>query len=254
MEQGDEDNSEGRQLASRNHRSDSNISQLSIATPVSILDNEIVNKNEEYEKQADDLLDEVWRIYQDDDIWYEEGRSSDGLDVVLSKSYPKWGKVFRLNSTVEGSRKDIVEMLFERQEDIPKWNTSVNDCQILEVIHSNLFIAYQLTNEQAQGLIAKRDFVNITARRYVDEVAILAAQACVHSRMPQKDNCVRAENGPTAYVIEKLDDTTCRFTWILNVNLKGWLPQYIINSSLSGVQLGFVEALRNYLSNETNTV
>lgn len=96
MEQ-QQDEDDGEQLQTRNQRTDSNISQLSIATPVSILDNEIVNKNEEYERQADDLLDEIWRIYQDDDVWYEEGRSSDGFDIVLSKTYPKWGKIFRLN-------------------------------------------------------------------------------------------------------------------------------------------------------------
>ncbi|CAF1442321.1 unnamed protein product, partial [Rotaria sordida] len=34
----------------------------------------------------------------------------------------------------------------------------------------------------------------------------------------------RAENGPTAYIIEKIDETTCKLTWLLNVDLKGWLP------------------------------
>ena len=32
-----------------------------------------------------------------------------------------------------------------------------------------LLIRYQMTNEQAQGIIAKRDFVNITTRRYIDD-------------------------------------------------------------------------------------
>ena len=32
--------------------------------------------------------------------------------------------------------------------------------------------------------------------------------------------CVRGENGPTAYIIEKLDDNSSRFTWLLNVDLK----------------------------------
>jgi hypothetical protein len=48
-------------------------------------------------------------------------------------------------------------------------------------------ISYQLTNEQAQGFIAKRDFVNITARRFIDNIAILAAQACVYPKMPPRD-------------------------------------------------------------------
>ena len=50
-----------------------------------------------------------------------------------------------------------------------------------------VLIRYQVTNEQAQGIIAKRDFVNVTTRRFIDEVAILAAQACVFPAMPAKD-------------------------------------------------------------------
>lgn len=50
-----------------------------------------------------------------------------------------------------------------------------------------LLIRYQMTNEQAQGIIAKRDFVNLTTRRYIDDIAILAATACVYPQMPAKD-------------------------------------------------------------------
>ncbi|CAF4169448.1 unnamed protein product, partial [Adineta steineri] len=96
--------------------------------------------------------------------------------------------------------------------------------------------------------IAKRDFVNLSIRRYIDGIAILAGQACNYPPMPAKDNCVRGENGPTAYIVEKIDDTTCKFTWLLNVDLKGWLPQYLINSSLASAQLTLIESLRNYLS------
>ncbi len=38
---------------------------------------------------------------------------------------------FKYNqSTINGSCTDIVEILFERQEDIPKWSPAVNDCKV----------------------------------------------------------------------------------------------------------------------------
>ena len=77
----------------------------------------------------------------------------------------------------------------------------------------------------------------------------------------------RAENGIAAYIVETIDENTSKVIWILNVDLKvrriiptrsnpmffvqGWLPQYLINSSLASVQLAFVVSLRNYLSNPT---
>jgi hypothetical protein len=47
--------------------------------------------------------------------------------------------------------------------------------------------SYQSTDEQVHGFIAKRDFVNITARRFIDDIAILAAQACLYPPMPSQD-------------------------------------------------------------------
>ncbi|CAF3882920.1 unnamed protein product [Rotaria sp. Silwood2] len=232
--------------ALRNFRSDSNVSQSLLCTPVSVIED--YDNDEDYEKQADEVVDKVWRIFKDNDSWLQESISSNGLDIVLAKNYSKWGKVFRLTSIIPGCRDDVAELLFEHQEDMSKWSPTVNDCRILEVIHHDLYITYQLTNEQAQGIIAKRDFVNLNTRRFIDDVAILAAQACVYPQMPPKENCVRGENGPTAYIIEKHNDTSCKFTWILNVDLKGWLPQYLINTSLANVQLTLVESLRNYLS------
>jgi hypothetical protein len=72
-------------------RSDSNV----LRTPTSILDDGD-DQNEEYEKQTEEMLDEIWRIYNDDQSWYQESKSKNGFDIVLSKNFPKWGKIFRL--------------------------------------------------------------------------------------------------------------------------------------------------------------
>ncbi|CAF4295014.1 unnamed protein product [Rotaria socialis] len=231
--------------AMRDVRGDSNVSQSLLYTPASVIDD--YDNAEDYEQQADEIVQKIWRIFKDNESWVQEAVSTNGRDVVFAKTFPIWGKVFRLTTIVPGSRDDIAEILFERQEDMSKWSPTVNECRILQVLNHNLYISYQLTNEQAQGIIAKRDFVNLSTRRFIDDVAILAAQACVYPQMPPKDNCVRGVNGPTAYIIENNDNTTCRFTWLLNVDLKGWLPQYLINSSLATVQLTLAEALRNYL-------
>ncbi|CAF0769189.1 unnamed protein product [Didymodactylos carnosus] len=186
-----------------------------IGTPTSI----DFEPQEDYEKCADDVMEELWKIFKDTDGWSLELKSNDGEHTVVSKTYPKWSKVFKLT--------------------------------VLEVVNTNLFISYQLTPEQAHGVVAKRDFVNLSVRRFIDNVAVLGARACLHINAPPKDNCVRGENGPTAYIIEKIDDSTSKFTWILNVDLKGWLPQYIINQSLASVQIELIESLRKYVSKTT---
>ena len=54
------------------------------------------DNNEDYENQADGILNEIWRIYKDETSWVDESKSKDGLDIVVSKTFPKWGKIFRL--------------------------------------------------------------------------------------------------------------------------------------------------------------
>jgi hypothetical protein len=51
----------------------------------------------DYEQQADDIIEHVWGIFQDDASWSQEAKSTDGIDIVMSKMFPKWGKVFRLS-------------------------------------------------------------------------------------------------------------------------------------------------------------
>jgi hypothetical protein len=81
----------------------------------------------------------------------------------------------------------------------------------------------------------------------INDLHVLAGSACVHEGMPPQEGYVRGENGPTAYIIKPIDRNLCQITWLLNVNLKGWLPQYLIDQSLSGVQIDFITSLVDYL-------
>lgn len=38
----------------------------------------------------------------------------------------------------------------------------------------------------------------------------------------------------------------CKFRWLLDTDLKGWIPQYIIDSALSGAQLEYIGYIRKY--------
>ncbi len=89
----DSDTEETSQQELRNVRSNSNISQLILETSTSIA---VVDNNEEYEKQAEEMFDDLCEIYNDNNSWREESKSKDGLDIVISKNFSKWGKIFRL--------------------------------------------------------------------------------------------------------------------------------------------------------------
>ena len=125
--------------------SESNVSRSMLGTPSFIEEEE---NEQDYEAQADDVVEKVWRIFLDNTSWSQEAKSVDGQDVVFSKTFPKWGKVFRLTvrrrknarktiavfsfkSVIPTSRDELVEFLYDRQEDMSKWNPTVNDCRVM---------------------------------------------------------------------------------------------------------------------------
>lgn len=78
----------------RTVRAGSNVSQSILGTPASVIEDD--GNDEDYGKQADDIIEKVWRIFKDDSSWSQEAKSNNGIDIVIAKNFPKWGKVFRL--------------------------------------------------------------------------------------------------------------------------------------------------------------
>ena len=95
----DSDNEGSFRDTRRRGGSESNMSQSMLGTPMSFVED---NEND-YESQADEIIDKVWKIFQDNSSWSQEAKSTDGNDVVQTKTYKELGKVFRL--TVETNKK-----------------------------------------------------------------------------------------------------------------------------------------------------
>uniref|UniRef100_A0A8C1V9Z2 START domain-containing protein 1 n=1 Tax=Cyprinus carpio TaxID=7962 RepID=A0A8C1V9Z2_CYPCA len=55
-----------------------------------------------------------------------------------------------------------------------------------------------------------------------------------------------AEDGPTCIILHPLQDRPdrSRFIWLLNMDVKGWLPQSLVNTALPRAQADFTKHLR----------
>ena len=40
------------------------------------------------------------------------------------------------------------------------------------------------------------------------------------------------------------EENSCAFQWLLNTNLNGWLPQYVVDSAFTTVMLDFLGHLK----------
>ncbi|CAF0794826.1 unnamed protein product [Brachionus calyciflorus] len=219
-------------------------------------------KYKEYEKLGQELINNVLNIYNDKTNWKTLAefdlidlvkeinfRSLDtSKSLISTKQFPKIGKVFKLETIIPFGVDLIIKVLRDDVEECTKWNITVKSSKIALKITKDLSIIHVCVYEQAGGLVSPRDFVNLNKYCYLNEEHILAAKACKLEEIPESEDYVRGENGPTGYIFSRIDDNSTRLTWILNVNLKGWLPQYLIDQSLSTVQKDFIITLIKYLN------
>uniref|UniRef100_A0A4W6EWR4 START domain-containing protein 1 n=1 Tax=Lates calcarifer TaxID=8187 RepID=A0A4W6EWR4_LATCA len=75
----------------------------------------------------------------------------------------------------------------------------------------------------------------------------------MHQWNPSIQHIKVTEDGPTCIIIQALDGDRRRshFTWLLNMDVKGWLPKSIVNQALPRAQLDFTRHLRRRLTAST---
>lgn len=58
----------------------------------------------------------------------------------------------------------------------------------------------------------------------------------------------RAINGPNCWAMQPVPDrpNECNFLWLLDTDLRGWVPQYMVEAALSSAMLDFLSSLRQF--------
>ncbi|ELK08757.1 Steroidogenic acute regulatory protein, mitochondrial [Pteropus alecto] len=165
-----------------------------------------------YIQQGEEAMQKALGILSSQEGWKKENQQANG-DKVLSKVVPDVGKVFRLEVVVDQPMERLYEELVERMEAMREWNPNVKE-------------------------IKRRG-----------STCVLAGMATHFGEMPEQKGVIRAEHGPTCMVLHPLagSPSKTKLTWLLSIDLKGWLPKTIINQVLSQTQVDFANHLRKHL-------
>ena len=118
-------------------------------------------------------------------------------------------------------------------------------------------LIYCCTPPTAGGLVAPRDFVNMRAweRRPATSKlmpsALVSAGIGVRMRPGEPDtpesakNVVHGEGGLAGYIVEPAAaGGGCVLTWVLNSDIKGWIPKKIVDNEIANAMLALVRSLR----------
>ncbi|XP_028851858.1 steroidogenic acute regulatory protein, mitochondrial [Denticeps clupeoides] len=206
-----------------------------------------------YVKQGQEALSKAISILSEQDGWQTEIEMANG-DKVLSKVLPDVGKVFKLEVLLGQQTEQLYDELVNNMEQMGDWNPNVKEVKILQKIGKDTMVTHEVAAETPGNVVGVRDFVSVRCAKRKGSTCFLAGMSTQHAAMPEQKGIVRAENGPTCIVMRPSleDPNVTKFTWLLSIDLKGWIPKTIINRVLSQTQVDFAKHLRRRLATSSN--
>uniref|UniRef100_A0A8C8BV67 Steroidogenic acute regulatory protein, mitochondrial n=1 Tax=Otus sunia TaxID=257818 RepID=A0A8C8BV67_9STRI len=205
-----------------------------------------------YITQGETALQRALSILQQHTSWQAETLLDAGA-AVSSAALPGLGKVFRAEVVLAVPVAQLHRELFERIEQMPQWNPTLSRVKVLQRVGTDTLVTHEVTAPSPGNLVGQRDFVSVRhcGRR---ETAIYLVGTATHVEpLPLQEGCIRAESRLSCIVLQPLagDPGCTRLTWLLSMDLKGWIPASVINRVLPQSQADFIKHLRRHLSAAT---
>ncbi|XP_068605892.1 stAR-related lipid transfer protein 3 [Brachionichthys hirsutus] len=203
----------------------------------------------EFVRQGREALSVVEQILAQEDNWKFE-KNNDMGDSVYTLEVPFHGKTFILKAFMQCSAELVYQEVILQPEKMVQWNRTVSSCQILQRVDDNTLVSHDVSSGAAGGVVSARDFVNIRRVERKRDCYLSAGMATNHEAKPPSGRYVRGENGPGGFVVLKSSSnpSVCTFIWVLNTDLKGRLPRYLIHQSLAATMFDFMSCLRQRIA------
>uniref|UniRef100_A0A182Q372 START domain-containing protein n=1 Tax=Anopheles farauti TaxID=69004 RepID=A0A182Q372_9DIPT len=116
-------------------------------------------QDEEFKKMGTECVRKAYMLLESDD-WKIEKVTSKG-DTIQSCQREEIGKVYKMTARINYPARKLLQELFYKIEDVPKWNPTLALSQIIRKIDSHTDISYQVSMGGGGGVIKCRDFVNL---------------------------------------------------------------------------------------------
>uniref|UniRef100_V9KS96 StAR-related lipid transfer protein 3-like protein n=1 Tax=Callorhinchus milii TaxID=7868 RepID=V9KS96_CALMI len=209
----------------------------------------VTPQEKEYVRQGRESMGVVEHILTMEENWRLE-RENDIGDAVYTYEIPYHGKTFILKAFLQCSAELIYQEVILQPEKLVIWNKTIAVCQVIQRIDDNTLITYDVAAGAAGGVVSPRDFVNVRRIERKKEMYISSGISSTHGSKPPLNKYVRGENGPGGFVVLKSlrNPHVCTFIWVLNTDLKGRLPKYLIHQSLAATMFEFLSHLRKRIT------
>uniref|UniRef100_A0A182PTL1 START domain-containing protein n=1 Tax=Anopheles epiroticus TaxID=199890 RepID=A0A182PTL1_9DIPT len=116
-------------------------------------------QDEEFKKMGTECVRNAYMLLESDS-WKIEKVTAKG-DTIQSCQQEKIGKIYKLTAKIHYPARKLLQELFYKIEDVPKWNPTLLESKIIRKIDSHTDISYQATIGGGGGVVKCRDFVNL---------------------------------------------------------------------------------------------
>ncbi|XP_059519054.1 stAR-related lipid transfer protein 3-like [Myotis daubentonii] len=202
----------------------------------------------EYIHQGKEAMAVVDQVLAQEENWKFEKNNEYG-DTVYTIETPFHGKTFILKTFLPCPAELVYQEVILQPERMVLWNKAVAACQILHRVEDSTLVSYDVSAGAAGGVVSPRDFVNVRRIERRTDKYLSSGMATTHCAKPPTHKYVRGENGPGGFIVLKSasNPRVCTFIWILNTDLKGRLPRYLIHQSLAATMFEFAFHLRQHI-------
>lgn len=210
-------------------------------------------EDQEYIQKGKETMEITWERMRFNDGWKTE-KVKDGV-VVESKVIPLPAggkKIYRLKGSLDAKAEEVFNLVVRHPEDAQKWGGNITDSFVVRQIDENTDIVYNSVGEAGGGVVSSRDFVNLRRWEKRGDVFVSCNVAVECDEMPPKKEHVRAANGPGGWAMQEAEGNPSRteYVWLFDVDLKGWLPQSVIDAAMSFMLFQTGQGLKAYIQEQ----
>ncbi|KAM3955422.1 steroidogenic acute regulatory protein-like [Aphomia sociella] len=218
---------------------------------------------DEYKTQAEESMQNAWRVINMPN-WVLEKRHK--ADVVESKRTEQFGKVYRFTGIVECPPKFLYEEFRDNITKLPEWNPTILKSEVVKEIAPGIDLSYQVTAGGGRGMIAPRDFVILRrAAALSRDGRVVDGDVEPHSYIssglsvqvpgyPTRRDLVRGHNKVGCWYMKALNvkssggkiETHTTFQWLMCCDLKGKIPQFVLDAAFASVMCDYIVHVRKY--------
>lgn len=204
-------------------------------------------QDQQFIQNGKETMEQTWHLMGVNEGWKSE-KVKDGI-VVESRVVPSGRKIFRLKGSLDARAEDVFNLIVFRPQDAPKWGGNVTSSYVVRQIDSHTDIVYNSTGVAGGGMVSCRDFVNLRRWEKRGDVFVSCNASVEVDEVPPKKDHIRGENGPGGWAMREAEDNPNRteYVWLFDVDLKGWLPQSVIDTALSFMLYSTGQGVKKYV-------